>query len=630
MSRINVLDKKIYNRISAGEVVERPASVVKELVENSIDAGATLISINIVDGGKTLIEVIDNGHGILKDDMLKAVMPHATSKISSVKDLDNIQTLGFRGEALASIASVSKLNITSRVEESEIGYSLDVEGGESKELEFVPAHKGTCISVYNLFYNVPARFKFLKSDKSEESEVSDVVSRLILANPTISIKYTSNSTTIFNSFGEGKEDALISIYGFDAIKNSFKIKDYKHGINVEGYLGKHNFVKSNRTYQTIILNGRYIKNITIQTAIYNAYQSYLMKRKYPFYVLYIDMPTEFVDVNVTPNKSDVRFIDNSIVYGVLYSLVSKILDGTDSALEVISLTDMVLPSPNDVKEELKALKQKQVEEPKRKIDDKYNVKYVKDNFDDNFIPKVAEDVFSEPEISQVDMPNIQISDIFAENKRYIEEMERKKQLSEQVEFSKPLELNYIGQVLDSFLIFEALGDMYIIDQHAAHERLLYNKLLYNKITGDIAVQPLLVPYTLTLNSKEYEIISKKLDYLKDLGIEIHNKGGEFSVHSLPIDIAFINLDDFFNEILDDQSLKTEIVPDIIKEKLMQKACKSAVKAGMKLDSSEVKSLIKLLNGDITLKCPHGRPIAVKITRTEIDKWFKRIVWSQKL
>lgn len=631
MAKINILDKSVYNRIAAGEVVERPYSVVKELVENSVDAKADDIFINIVDGGKALIEVFDNGLGIEKEELLKTIMPHATSKISSTDDLNSIQTLGFRGEALPSIASVSQMRITSKTSISDIGYTFEVNGGEPTEIVESSCNNGTYVTVSNLFYNTPARQKFLKSTRSEENDVSDMVSRLILANPDIAFNYCVNDGTIFQSFGDGVEDALIAVYGANIIDNCFKISNYVHGVKIEGYIGKHNFTKPNRTYQTVILNGRYVVNSTIQSAIHNAYSSYLMKRQYPFYVLYITIPSEIVDVNVTPNKSDVRFVDNSVIYGALYSTISKVLDGTDTALNIISNNEVIFASPDVVK------KQREIDNSNNyiKVVNRYGQEvktynYPKDDFGGKQSSNisVAEDsgVFDVEPQSQA---QIKLGlDIFAENKRYIEELERKKREEEikQLELEKNFELKYVGQVLNSYLIFEANGDMYIVDQHAAHERLLYNKILYLHSQKELTIQPLLVPFEITLNSQEVDFVERNLKYLNDLGFETTiDSENKLSIYTTPFELSDINMSEYFSLLFKDYTLHRETIPEIINEKLIQKACKSAVKAGMQLSKTQVDSLIRLLNGDINLKCPHGRPIAVRISRLEIDKWFKRVL-----
>ena len=308
MAKINILDKKIYNRIAAGEVVERPYSVIKELIENAIDAGATDIDVTIEDGGKRLMRVSDNGCGISREDLPKAFLPHATSKISAVEDLDKILTLGFRGEALASIGSVSKATILSKTKDDEMGNIIVCEGGVIGDADVYPSDTGTTVSVENLFFNTPARAKFLKASKSEETDITNIITRLILSHPDIAFKYTSDGKVMLQSFGGGLDEAIIEIYGYNTITDCIPIETEKNGIKISGFIGKNYFTKPNRTYQTVILNGRYVVNNTIQSSMHNAYAAYLMKRQYPFYVLKIDMSPETVDVNVHPNKTDVRFI----------------------------------------------------------------------------------------------------------------------------------------------------------------------------------------------------------------------------------------------------------------------------------------------------------------------------------
>ena len=348
MAKINLLSSKIYNRISAGEVIERPYFAVKELVENAIDAKATSITIEIENGGISSIIISDNGLGIEKSELKKAILPHATSKISTIKDLDNITSLGFRGEALASISSVSKLSIVSKPESQELGAEIYVEGGEVIKLEDCGTINGTTITVKNLFYNTPVRAKFLHSERSEENEITNTVARFILSNPTISFKYLANGKKIYQSYGEGFESAMACVYGVDVISQCYNVNTNKHGICISGYIGKRHFTKGNRSYQTVFLNGRYVINQTILSAISNAYAPYLMKKQYPFFVLSLNMPTELVDVNVHPNKLDVRFQNNQIVYGAIYSTITKILDGSSEALNIITNKDKHEQKTNEI------------------------------------------------------------------------------------------------------------------------------------------------------------------------------------------------------------------------------------------------------------------------------------------
>ncbi|MBR2374865.1 MAG: DNA mismatch repair endonuclease MutL, partial [Clostridia bacterium] len=334
MAKINILPARVYNRIAAGEVVDRPYSVVKELVENSIDAGATEIEIHVEQGGKELIRVIDNGCGIAREDLQAAFLPHATSKISKAEDLDQILTLGFRGEAIASIASVSRMGITSKTKDGKC-YRLTSFGGELGNITEEVGGNGTDVYVEALFFNTPVRAKFLRSDKAEESEITNFVSRFILNRPDIAFTYYVNGKKTLQSFGDGMDAAFVGVYGAATFAQCYKIDAQRNGIRLHGYIGNQNYSKPNKSYQNLFLNGRYIVNTTVSTAIAKAYQSYLMKRQYPFYVLHLDVPTEIVDVNVHPNKADVRFADNGIIFGTITNIISAVLDGQPKGLEYI-------------------------------------------------------------------------------------------------------------------------------------------------------------------------------------------------------------------------------------------------------------------------------------------------------
>lgn len=634
MSKINLLDKSVYNRIAAGEVVERPFSVVKELIENSIDAGATQITVRLEDGGKRSISVKDDGCGIEKDDLIKALMPHATSKIRTADDLDKILTLGFRGEALASIAAVSDMTLISKVKESEMGYTVKCECGETGDVEPYPSEDGTCIVVENLFRNTPARAKFLKQAKSEDADISNIVTRLIFAHPEISFKLFIDDKETLRSGGESLDQAIIEIYGYDAISDCTQIDTVKNGLHISGFIGKTYFVKPNRTYQTVILNGRYIVNTTIQSAIHNAYAEYLMKRKYPFYVLNVEIDPEFVDVNVHPNKTDVRFVDNQVVYSTIYSVISKVLDGSAAALDIIKpncyfqidpgARPVEKPKEIDTSEVPIVDSDKPIATRFETRDDLYNpaswgLKY---DFDRNIEVSDSAAVKDEPKKSSID-------DIFAENKRYIEELEQKNRQKEEIkqaEFVVEERFKVIGQVLTTYLILEKGDSIYMIDQHAAHERLLFDKLIDDYKKDNLDVQSLLVPYELHVNEKEAEFITERFSDFRKMGIDINEYSDcVFSVYALPLNILDMDVKAFFDDVLSDMSLRRTDVPDVIRDKLAQKACKAAIKSGKTLSGSEIDKLLEMLNGDMGLKCPHGRPIAIRITRAEIDKWFKRIV-----
>ena len=644
MAKINILDKKIYNRIAAGEVVERPYSVIKELIENAIDAGATDIDVTIEDGGKRLMRVSDNGCGISREDLPKAFLPHATSKISAVEDLDKILTLGFRGEALASIGSMSKATILSKTKDDEMGNIIVCEGGVIGDADVYPSDTGTTVSVENLFFNTPARAKFLKASKSEETDITNIITRLILSHPDIAFKYTSDGKVMLQSFGGGLDEAIIEIYGYNTITDCIPIETEKNGIKISGFIGKNYFTKPNRTYQTVILNGRYVVNNTIQSSMHNAYAAYLMKRQYPFYVLKIDMSPETVDVNVHPNKTDVRFIDNQVIYSTLYSVVTKVLDGSAAALEIVKPNNYVpidegsrpiIPqkpiTPDEIGEAhcdrpfVSGFNEELLDQT---IWGRYNKSKSAEKegeFEKTF--GVADSHDDEPR----ELGGNKIDDIFAENKKYIAEMEAKKAAEEaekarQEELKVEPEFKVIGQVLATYLILEKENDIYFIDQHAAHERLLYDKFIEEYKSGNVAEQTMLVPYIFRVNESESEFIIGKFPELRKAGFDISEYDvNEFAVYSVPVLLFDMDLKSFFDDLLSDISFKKETMPELIHDKIAMKACKAAIKSGKILSEDEIDALLKAMKYNTALRCPHGRPVTVKISRTEIDKWFKRIV-----
>ena len=681
MSKINILSAQVYNRIAAGEVVDRPYSVVKELVENAIDAGATEIETYVEGGGKQLIRVVDNGGGISRDDLHAAFLPHATSKIAKADDLERIMTLGFRGEAVASIAAVSKMTITSKVS-GENCYRLTSDGGKLGEIVEAAGGDGTDVSVEMLFFNTPVRLGFLKSDKSEETDITNFVSRFILNRPDISFRYYVGGKRILQSFGGGEEEAVVGVYGASILKDCYKIDASKHGIRLRGYIGNQNFSKPNKTYQSVFLNGRYIINSTISAAVSNAYASYLMKRQYPFYVLYIDMPTEIVDVNVHPNKADVRFADNQTVYGCIYSVISAVLDGQPKALEYLvsdktavaseidaepekvvspkaapvsavpfsapkkekprnaplnnSAKGVVSFSYEDARRELEKVRPSKTTsmelpfEPEPKAEENAvpvqsvpaEKKSLRETYADLQVEKNILEVNS-PEAAPAVKTEGNSKDFFAENKRFLEELETKAKQNK-IDVSS---CAYAGKLFNTYLLYERGDEVYIIDQHAAHERLIFDRLKEQMRTRKVLQQPMLLPYVLNLNAFESAFIREKMENIREMGFDIDEFGNNaFKVSAVPLDLQSIDLALFFNEILGDisgyRSIKLE---DLLKDKLATAACKAAVKGGMDLTREETDRLFRLMDGNMGLKCPHGRPVVVKMTKTELEKMFKRIV-----
>ena len=637
--KIHVLSPEVYNQIAAGEVIDRPYSVVKELVENAIDAGATEVTLEIEMGGKQLIRVTDNGVGIAKEDLANAFEPHATSKLTTAADLFGVTTLGFRGEALASIASVSKTKICSRVQ-GEDAFSLSSEGGVRGEVLPAAGAYGTQISVCELFFNTPARLKFLKSDAQEEGDIAGIVARFILSRPAIAFTLITNGKIKYRSFGDGLPAALAAIYGADILSHCYEIDADKHGIRLYGYIGDRNFSKSNRTYQSLFVNGRYVINQTVSSAVTNAYAGYLMKRQYPFYVLFLDIPPEIVDVNVHPNKADVRFADNQVIYGTVYSVISSVLDGNSRALEYLVDANRQQERAEEREEREKPAQQAEgvfaapispasKPAPAAKPAPAPQMTYAEAKKELEFqIPPQAGRVSVPPRGNwQLEMgvsqPTQKEVDVFEENKRSILEAEKKKQ-QQRID---PASLEFKGELFRTYLIYECGDDAYIVDQHAAHERLIYDRLREKAERREILSQPMLVPFILTVNPAEFAFLEKQLPVLRELGFDIDEFGTDaVKVSAVPSDLLNMDMAAFFDEILSSyESLRAIKLADLLKDKLASAACKAAVKGGDPLTEEEVKALLRRMNGDMGLKCPHGRPVAVHVARSEFEKLFKRIV-----
>ena len=638
MAKINILESNVYNRIAAGEVVDRPYSVVKEFVENSIDAGAKNITVSIERGGKDLICVSDDGTGIGKEDLRSAFLPHATSKIARAEDLDFIRTLGFRGEALASIASVANVRLRSRAAGADEAYELVCSGGKMGEITPCALGAGTEICAENLFFNTPVRAKFLKSDKGEEGDISNFVSRLVLGNPTVAFRYYIDGKLALQSFGGGEDEALAAVCGGNTVQECYKLDAEKHGIRIRGFLGKPSFTKANRTYQSVFVNGRYVVNNTIGSAISNAYASYLMKRQYPFYVLYIDIPPEAVDVNVHPNKSDVRFENNQVVYGCIYSVISSVLDGNASALEfVVGAKD----APAEPEAAPRTASLENIAVPKREetaVDASVAMPeggsgYMKETprrQDAFFVPPRASEmkggaVFEfHDSASAADVEKERERQaVFEENKRYLEALENKTRQQKLI-FENAV---YRGCLFNTYLIYEEGDNAYIIDQHAAHERLIFDRLCAEAEKRKVVQQPLLVPYVLNVNREEFAFLAENAENIRRIGFEMEEFGqSSFKISAVPLDLQDIDLCSFFEELLSEVgSLRGIRLTEVLRDRIAMTACKHAVKGGMLLTDSEKEKLFEMLHGDMGLKCPHGRPIAVKMTKYEIEKMFKRIV-----
>lgn len=612
---INILDSAIANRISAGEVVERPASIVKELVDNSIDAGATNILVQIRNGGIDYIKVTDNGTGIEENDLKKAFLPHATSKIKTIDDLDNIWTLGFRGEALASIVSVSKVTMTTKTIDGELGNVIEVNGGEFGTIKKIASNIGTSIEVKNLFYNTPARRKFLRKPKQEESEITNVMTRYILAKPNIKFKYIVEDNIVFFSSGQDLLSAISCVYNGETAQNILPIEVTSNNIHIYGYVSKLSYTKPNTTYQTLLVNGRYVVDETVSKAVYMAFEEFLMSRQFPFFVINIDLPYTDVDVNVHPNKLSIKFSKPSVIFDLVYSAVRKAITSFVTSSDNYSEIKSDLPEQAEEIEIETTEDDRVVFEPEvfdKKITFKQSVSSEKISFFDKVsteekLPKLETLLHTEEPLSNTSN-NVQEENVYQPI----------------TDFS---DYKIIGELFNEFLLLEKDEKMLLIDFHAGHERLLYDELVKKAIEKQIVIQDLLIPYVQAVNSKEMDYLLEFKDELESIGFGLDQfSPTDIRISYVPVLMKDINLKNFVYDLLNDMNNYKPKVAYELDSYLMRTACRSAVKAGEKLSEMQIKALLKNLDiNKPVLLCPHGRPIVTVVTKAQIEKWFKRIV-----
>ncbi|MBQ8615461.1 MAG: DNA mismatch repair endonuclease MutL [Clostridia bacterium] len=606
---INLLDSMIINRISAGEVVESPFSIVKELIDNSIDAKATKITIEIRNGGIDYICVKDNGKGIDYDDIKKAFLPHATSKIKDITDLEAISTLGFRGEALASISNVSQTHLITKTQNSDCAYQINVDGGTFGEIEATISETGTKIEVYNLFYNTPARRKFLRKPKLEESQITNVITRYVLANPTISFNYIVDEKTVYQNNGKNLLDAINCVYGIETTQNLVYIEKEIDNIKLSGYVSKIGFSKANTTYQTLILNNRYIIDEIVSKACYMAFEEYLMPRQFPMYIFNLTMPEIDVDVNVHPSKINVKFANPSKIYDIVYSAVSSAIYN-----------------------QLNPIKEKKIENEEKSIDDNLIKTDLESLQEIEIEPTMSSSPIStKMTLKQENYSPITIFDLpqnLDKSSEIIEKKAENKTIIPKYEEIETLpDYKIIGEIFNEFIILEKNENMLLLDFHAGHERLNYDKFTKIVENRDIVIQDLLIPYTQELTENEVNFVMELKESLSELGFEIDRfSDKKIIIHSVPMQLKDINLKNFVDDLLHDMKNIKPSMNNEIRHYLMQKACKSSVKSGQTLNEHEIKELLKNLDDKKpVLLCPHGRPILTTITRSQIEKWFKRIV-----
>lgn len=624
MKKINVLDKHTINKIAAGEVVERPASVVKELVENSIDAGAGTVNVEIKDGGIGLIRISDNGLGIERDEVKTAFMRHATSKIQDADDLLSIASFGFRGEALASIAAVSYTEIITKTKGSIIGTKFIINGGTEEAFEETGSPDGTTFIIKDLFFNVPARRKFLKAAQTEAGYISEIMERFAVSNPQVSFRFAVNGRLTLSTSGNGNlKDAIYNVYGRDIALNLLEVNNSYKDISITGYIGKPVISRGNRNFENYFVNGRYIKNPIISKAIEDAYKTYNMQHKYPFTVLNISMPSEQLDVNVHPAKLEVRFEDGEAVYKAVHDAVSEGL------LFKNLIPEVKFDAPKSESPKIESPKIESVKRPAEMVKvEPIKVESIK-----------AEPVKTEPVQPFFSERTGSIAERFRNAQKVMEKPEFKavepvkQSETTQIEFDFISKEAYkahriVGQVFGTYWIIEYDNQMYMIDQHAAHEKVIYERLVKSYKEKKIQSQQIMPAVIVGLSLREKAVFEKYFEYFENIGYEIEYFGGnEYRINAVPtVDFGY-NGAEIFKDILDmlveDNKGGAE---EIILDKIASMSCKAAVKGNMRMSEQEARKLIEeLLKLDNPFNCPHGRPVIITMTKQEIEKKFKRIV-----
>lgn len=618
MPNIAILNQETIDKIAAGEVVERPCSVVKELVENAIDAGSTAITVEIKEGGISFIRITDNGCGIERDQVAVAFYRHSTSKIRSAEDLLTVKSLGFRGEALSSISAVARVELITKTYDELTGTRYVIEGSKELSNEEIGAPDGTTFIVKDLFYNVPARRKFLKTAQTEGSYISDMVEKLALSHPDISFKFINNNQTKLHTSGNGnRKDIIYHIFGREISSSLLEVKHECEYFKVEGFIGKPVITRGNRNYENYFINGRYVKSNILSRAIEEAYKSFLMQHQYPFTVLYFTFFSE-LDVNVHPTKMELRFDNNNEIYVELCDTIYAILSHKEMIPEVpVDST----PAPKKIVHEYK----EPIPEPfeKRRINE-VRAAESRSVYGQSVTSAVKDYSAIEPAVKTPKTSTAyEPAQVVTGTQQTLGDYD-KVFLTE----SSKKQFSIIGQLFKTYWLIEFEDKLYIIDQHAAHEKVLYEKTMARLANKDFTSQRISPPIVMTLDARECEMLEKYRPQIKQFGYEVEHFGGkEYMISAIPDNLFNIDMKDLFIEMLDDFSNATgRQTPDIITEKVASMSCKAAVKGNDKLTLPEINKLIdELLSLDNPYNCPHGRPTIISMSKYEIEKKFKRIV-----
>lgn len=649
---IQVLDQETINKIAAGEVIERPSSVVKELVENAIDAGATAVTIEIKDGGISFIRITDNGSGISKDDIPMAFLRHSTSKIKSIEDLMNVSSLGFRGEALSSIAAVSQVELITKTADDFTGSRYVIEGGNEISLEEVGAPDGTTFIVRNLFYNTPVRRKFLKTAATEAGYVNALIEHLSLSHPDISFRFINNNQNKLHTSGNmNLKDIIYGVYGRDITSNLMEISGKTQDVEITGFIGKPVICRGNRGYENYYINGRYIKSSIITKAIEEAYKGYIMPHNYPFTAIHFKINPSIMDVNVHPTKMELRFSKNEFVYRFVLETVKECLANRELAARV-KLPDPVkqqqfTKSPENIKQTEKSYVQENTDskpyqapriEPPREsfynsTESSVKQKTVNENQTTGFIKNIT-DYTKMPPTRLPEPFEIKRSDEMIKEDKKIYEAEKKQEAEQLSMFDTPLmsekanaDYRIIGQLFETYWLIEYEDKFYMMDQHAAHEKILYERFMNHLKVKDMDTQMIMPPVIIELNMQQEDAYKRNKQAFSRLGFEIEEFGGNaYKVNGLPAGLPNINLKQMLIDMIDGLTDDNSTDLDIITERVATMSCKAAVKGNNKLSFEEAKELIEeLMQAENPYNCPHGRPTLIVMSKYEVERKFKRIL-----
>lgn len=644
MAKIQVLDQITIDKIAAGEVIERPASIVKELVENAIDAGASSVTVEIKEGGIAFIRITDNGSGINRLEVPDAFLRHATSKIRKAEDLSNVGTLGFRGEALSSIAAISQVELITKTKEDTTGTAYRIDGGQEISMEETGAPDGTTFLIRQLFYNTPARRKFLKTAMTEASHVGELLTKLALSHPEISFQFINNGQSKLHTSGNGNlKDVIYHVYGREIANHLLLVSLEKTGLCIRGFVGEPVISRGNRNYENCFINGRYVKSNVISKAIEDAYKECMMQHKYPFAVLLIEMEGESLDVNVHPTKMEVRFHNQQEVYNSVYEAVNAAIHNRELIPQIELPEPAVMIKKEGEKQSALHKKQSTIQEipilpPEKPVqkDLDYFMTKMKERVNAYHAQQSEAEIKGSTELSQPIVQTERVKEAAIYRKAEKEET-KERTLAKQIHLFKDQLLDasealghvIIGQVFDTYWLVEYQNQLYIIDQHAAHERVLYEKTIKGMKTREFTSQNISPPIILELSMQELELLNTYMEKFTAIGFVFEEFGQEsVAVRAVPDNLFGVAKKTLLIEMLDSLSdeLYTGLTQEVIDEKIASMSCKAAVKGNNKLSANEVDALIQeLLTLENPYHCPHGRPTIIAMSKRELEKKFKRIV-----